>query len=394
MAIVKLTQDFIDRQLVCPEGVNRIEYVSDDRSGLYLEVRRASPGAATAYVRYKDANNKSCHQKIGRTSDMTLAEIKDAAKTLKAEIALGADPRAEEKARLAVMTLNQFFFDHYLPFAKQNKRSWLRDVQLFVRIDKRFGSRRLNEVARLELQKFHGDLLNEGLAPASANHHIKLAKRLWNLAITWELATNNPASKIRLFPENSEIENLLDADELANLTSILSTEEPKAICHLLLFLLSTGARFNEAAKSTWNQFDLVNKTWRIPSANSKGKKAATIPLNDAAMSVLNQRDSKGLSDYVFVNVKTKRPYTTIARSWVTLKKKAGIHKPLRIHDLRHNFASMLVNSGVSLYVCQHLLRHATPTCTQKYSHLNVSSLQEASNVASRKILASQEIKAA
>lgn len=394
MAIVKLTQEFIDRELVCPEGVNRIEFVSAERSGLYVECRKTSNGFGTYYLRYKDANNKSCHQKIGRTQDMTLTEAREAVKTLKAEIALGADPRAEEKARLAVMTLNQFFFQQYLPHAKLNKRSWKRDFELYSRLDKRFGNKRLNEVTRLDLQSFHGSLRNEGLAPATANHHIKLAKRMFNLAISWDLAAANPATNIRLYAEDNLVENLLDEDQLNRLITVLNTAKPRTVCLLLLFLLSTGSRFSEAAKSTWAQIDLKNRTWRIPATNSKSKKLRTVPLNDSAMSVITQLGSSGESEYLFVNPKTKLPYTTVARSWAEIKRKASINQPLRIHDLRHNFASLLVNSGVSLYVCQQLLGHSTPVVTQRYAHLNVRSLQDASAVASNKILAGSEPKAA
>jgi site-specific recombinase XerD len=394
MPVVKLSQDWINSNLICPENQSKIEYVSIEKTGLYILVGKASQGVGTYFLRYKDKSGKTCHQKIGRTSDMTLAEANDAVKVLKAEIALGADPRAEEKARLAVLTLHQFFFFHYLEFAKQNKRSWFRDVQLFVRIDKRFGARRLNEVSRLELQKFLMDLIKEGLAPASANHHIKLAKRLWNLAIMWELASNNPASKIRLLAEDNLVENVLNDEELGRLLAVLKSEKPRAVCQLVLFLMSTGARFNEAAKSKWADVDLENKTWTIPVANAKSKKKSTVPLNESAMAVLNELDTKENSEYLFLNIKTKQPYTTIARSWVALKKKAGIEKRYRIHDLRHGFASMLINSGVSIYMCQKLMRHATISSTDRYLHADLISMQNASDAASRKIMGGNQAKAA
>lgn len=392
--IIKLTQDLIDNHLVCLDGKSRTEYVSDDRSGLYVEVRATSNGRGTYYLRYKDASNKSCHHRFGKTSDISLAEVKEMLRTLRAEIELGRDPRAEEKARLAVLTLHQFFFEHYLDFAKQNKRSWLRDVQLFSRIDKKFGTRRLNEVSRLELQKFLMDLINEGLAPASANHHIKLAKRLWNVAIMWELASNNPASKIRLLTEDNLVENILNDEELSRLVAVLKSDKPRAVCQLVMFLMSTGARFNEAAKSKWSDVDLENKTWTIPVANAKSKKRSTVPLNDSAMEVINELHTKENSEYLFLNIKTKQPYTTIARSWVALKKKAGIEKPYRIHDLRHGFASMLINSGVSIYMCQKLMKHATISSTNRYLHADLSSLQNASDAASRKIMFGSAAKAA
>lgn len=390
---VHLTQSFIDNELRCPEGINRVEFTSHLRTGLYVECRSASPGTGTYYLRYKDANCKTCHQKIGRTTDMSLTEANEAVKVLRGQISLGADPRGEEKKRLASLTLNQFFNSYYLPHAKLTKRSWKRDLEIQVRLDRKFGSKRLNEISRLELQQFHGNLIREGLAPATANHHIKLAKRMFNLAIAWDLATNNPAKNIRLMAEDNLVENLLDDDQLSRLLSVLKDGKPKAVCQLLLFLLSTGSRFSEAAKSTWTQIDLKNRVWRIPATNSKSKKVRAVPLNDSAMAVINDLDTMGNHDYLFVNIKTKLPYTTIAKSWSVLKKKAGIQQPLRIHDMRHNFASMLVNSGVSLYVTQQLLGHSTPVVTQRYAHLNVSSLQKASDMASQKILAG-EFKAA
>ena len=108
--IVKLTPDFIANNLLCPEGKRRIEYVDKGHS-MYIEVRATSPGQGTFYLRYKDANGKTCHQKIGRTTDIDLEEARAHAKKLKAEITLGADPRAEEKARKAVPTFTEFFED-------------------------------------------------------------------------------------------------------------------------------------------------------------------------------------------------------------------------------------------------------------------------------------------
>jgi len=97
--------------------------VDKDGLGLYIEVRESSPGVGTAYVRYKHKNGKTCHQKIGSTAILTPAEIRREAKRLKAEITLGADPRAAAKAKKSVMTCYEFFTQEYLPHAKLRKRS-------------------------------------------------------------------------------------------------------------------------------------------------------------------------------------------------------------------------------------------------------------------------------
>lgn len=395
MAIVKLTQDFVDRQLVCPEGVNRVEFVSDERSGLYVEVRKASNGYGSYYLRYKDANNKSCHQKIGRTQDMTLAEAKEAVKTLKAEIALGADPRAEEKARLAVITYDTFFDEYYLPYAKNHKRSWDRDEELYrLRIRPAFGQRRLNDVTRLQIQKFHAKLMNEGLAAATANHHIKLIRRMLNLAIEWNVISGpNPASRIEMFAEDNQIERYMGDAELQRLLEVLRTDKRQGVCRIALFLLSTGARLNEALSAKWEHVDVEKRIWRVPATNSKSKRMRAIPLNDAAMAEINALDTKGEYEHLFINKRTKLPYVNIAKVWEDLREKAGLPK-LRLHDLRHQFASFLVNDGQSLYTVQQILGHSDPSVTQRYAHLSVTALQNAANSASKQIQSAKVPKAA
>ncbi len=395
MAIVKLNQEFIDKQLVCPEGVNRVEFVSDDRTGLYVEVRKASNGYGTYYLRYKDANNKSCHQKIGRTQDMTLAEAKEAVKTLKAEIALGADPRAEEKARLAVITYDTFFDEYYLPYAKNRKRSWDRDEELYrLRIRPAFGQRRLNDVTRLQIQRFHAKLMNEGLAPATANHHIKLIRRMLNLAIEWSVISGpNPAARLEMFAEDNQIERYMGDAELQRLLEVLRTDKRQGVCRIALFLLSTGARLNEALSAKWEHVDTEKRIWRVPATNSKSKRLRAIPLNDAAMAEINALDTKGEYEHLFINKRTKLPYVNIAKVWEDLRKKAGLPK-LRLHDLRHQFASFLVNDGQSLYTVQQILGHSDPSVTQRYAHLSVTALQNAANSASKQIQSAKVPKAA
>ena len=114
MPIIKLTQPFINNELHCTEGKVRIEICDIDLPGLYVEVRKSSPGQGTYYLRYKDSKGKTCHQKISKTHEMTLVEARKAAKTLKAEINLGADPRGEEKAKSVRRQLPCPVGDNYL----------------------------------------------------------------------------------------------------------------------------------------------------------------------------------------------------------------------------------------------------------------------------------------
>lgn len=382
MAVVKLTQQFIDSQLVCPQGVQRLEFVSDERSGLYVEVRSSSNGHGTYYLRYKDASGKSCHQKIGRTVDITLAEAKAKVKALKAEIALGADPRAEEKARKAVITMDELFNDHYLPYVKQRKRSWDRDEELYrLRIKAVFGTKRLNQITRLQIQTFHTGLLDENLATSTANHHIKLIRHMLNLAVEWEMLDKNPASRIPMFYEDNQVERYMNEEQLARLMHVLRTDSSRSVCLIVIFLLATGCRLGEALSATWSQIDKGGRVWRIPASNSKSKRMRPVPLNETALDVLNQLTTEGVYEHIFINRKTKKPYVNIAKVFDRLRSDAGLPH-LRIHDLRHQAASNLINSGSSLYVVQQILGHSDPSVTQRYSHLSVQTLIDASDNAS------------
>lgn len=381
MPTLVLTQSTI-AHLRCPDGKSRIEYCDSALPGLYVEVRPKSQGQGTWYCRYKDRNGKTCHQKIGRTCDIDLAEARKKAKTLKAEIALGADPRAEAKAQKEVPTLKDFFENHYLPFAKPRKRSWKRDVQLFARLEEAFGGQRLNRIGRQAIQTFHTGLVDCGLAHASADHHIKLLRRCMNLARDWGLMTEpNPAARIQLFNKCNLVENYLDPEQLEKLITVLKTDSNKAVCQIALFLLSTGCRLNEALTATWDQVDQKNRILRISALNSKSKRVRTVPLNDAALEVLSQLTTEGKFDHLFINAETEKPYTTIMKVWTRLRKKAGLPH-LRIHDLRHQFASFLVNSGRTLYEVQSILGHSDAKVTQRYSHLSTKTLHEAANSAS------------
>ena len=114
-------------------------------------------------------------------------------------------------------------------------------------------------------------------------------------------------------------------------------------------------------------------------------------MNDSALDVLSELDTEGVYDYLFVNhriskktgeeVGTGKPYTAIMKVWSRLRAKAGLPH-LRIHDLRHQYASFLVNAGRSLYEIQRILGHSDPSVTQRYAHLSTKSLQDAANSAS------------
>lgn len=198
----------------------------------------------------------------------------------------------------------------------------------------------------------------------------------------------NPVARIKLINADNRIEVKLDSDALTRLLRVLKTDENRTVCNIAMLLLSSGARLNEALSATHDQIDRQNRVWKIPASVSKSKRVRSVPLTDAAMDVLDQLGTT--EGYLFVSPKTKEKISHVHKVWDRLRKEAGLPK-LRIHDLRHSFASMLVNSGHSLYAVQQLLGHSSHSVTERYAHLSSRSLMDAANSASVAIRAAMPV---
>ena len=381
MAVLKLTQDFINNQLHCPENQNRIEFCDKEIPGLIIIVSSTSSGG-TFFLRYKNGSSKTSYIKISRTNELTLADARKQAKLLKLEISNGADPSNEKRVQKAVPTLSVFYEDYYKPYAAVHKRSASSDNQIFKsRLELRYGHLRLNQITKTMIISLHNELRESGLAGATCDHVVKYLRHAYNLAIDWQLVKENPASGVKLFNLDNKVENYLDATELAALMSALQTSANRPVCLIAMYLLSTGARLNEALSAKWSQINRETRTWKIPALNSKSKKVRSVPLNDSALDIIKQLDTEDEFEYLFVNRVTGNPYTNIHKAWGKIRSQAGLPH-LRIHDCRHAFASFLVNSGRTLYEVQQILGHSTSKVTERYSHLSSVTLQAAANTAS------------
>jgi integrase len=390
MPIVNLTAAFLATGLNCPPGKSRIEYCSREVAGLYVEVRASSPGQGTYYLRFKNSSGKTAHKKIARTTDISLAEAHKAAKILRGQIVQGGDPRSERKSPEGkeVPTWNDFFDHQYVPYARPRKRTWAGDVQRNVRIKAEFGSKRLTEITRKEIEDFHSGLLDVPLAPATADQHLRLIKRAFNLAVLWDVVDTNPAARVKLLRVDNKRDFYLNDGQLTRLMRVLQSDNARTVCQVAMFLLATGARLSEATGATWSQFDREHRLWRIPATNSKSKKMRAVPLNDQALAVLDEVGTEGKHEHVFINHRwinadgsRGKPIAWVHKVWDRIRVEAGMPQ-LRIHDLRHSHASFLVNAGRTLYEVQQVLGHSDPAVTMRYAHLSTKTMLEASSAAS------------
>ena len=382
--IVRLSNQFVKHQLICPTDKKQIEFVDSDRSGLYILVSRTSPNRGTYYERYKNAAGKTCHRKLARTDDISLAEAKAMVKKLRAEIALGGDPQAEIKHKRAEMTYGEFMKLYYFPYITPRRRNAARYRRLYeTQIKQEFGDVKVNAITKRQVQAFHNSLHSQGFSNAYCNRFLQLIKSSFNVGINImeTIDIKNPAVGIPLFEEESR-ERFLVSEELGRLLPIL-IEDGSQPAKMARFMLATGLRLGECMNCRWDEISLEHCSMTIESARSKSKRSAAIPLNPAAIQVLQECD-KG-TPYPFVNLATGKPYTTISKSFKRFMKEADL-KDVTCHTLRHTAASIMINAGESLYAVQKVLRHSSSAVTEKYAHLSTQSVMSASNTISEQLL--------
>jgi len=386
--IIELTKHFIETGLTVPPEKHRVEYCDSACPGLLVEVRDSASAIPTFYLRFK-RSGKTAYDRLGTIRELTLTQARKLAQQRKVEHAQEAKVVEDVKPAVGEMTLDTFWTDHYFPHAKLHKRSWKRDDQLYrIRIQPKFGDKALSSITRYEVEKFQADLLATGLSHASASHHVKLMRRMLSLAVQWEMLEKNVLKGIPLVLSliDNQVENYLDETQLKRLVEVLRADACRTPANILLFLLSTGARLNEALTATWKNIDIDAGVWKVDAIRAKGKRARNIPLNDSAKWVLEQLESRNTSPYLFPSPVQKDgqdvPYTTITRTWYRLRKLAGIPDNVRIHDLRHSFLSLLARKGASLSMIQMIAGHADPRVTTRYIHLSQSTLSEVANLAS------------
>lgn len=385
--IIEITQPLINQYLANPPS-KRTELCDSTTKGLVasFNANANSTGTATWYLRHKNAKGTTAYQRLGTTMTLTVQGARLQAMILKDQIAKGIFPASKAgasggKPETGAITLHDYFFGPYLKRAKLTKKSWVRDVQAFKHVDAVYGNTKLTDVTRQMVQAQQNDMMNSGLyKAATVNHGVKLVRHMLRQCAEDGLI---PAALtgIKLLPEQNMVENYLDDRTLGKLIGVLSTHGNRSVCLIARWLLATGARSGEALKARWVDVDRERRLWKIPATNSKGKLAGSVFLNDSALEVLDQLDTHGRFEHLFINMRTGNPLTTLTKSWERIRTLAGLPH-FRIHDLRHQHAVLLINSGRTLFEVATALRHRDPnTTTIRYAHLTSRTMQDVSNCA-------------
>lgn len=243
--------------------------------------------------------------------------------------------------------------------------SQVRDRVIAGHLKSFFDNRLLKDISSASIVDYKAIRRKAGMAPATIERELCVMKRAFNLAVKeWEWCKDNPVSRVSKERFNNQIERWLSHDEELRLLPVCTEWLRK----IIIFALNTGMRQGEILDLEWPQVDLFRKTATI--MRSKNGERRTLPLNQSALDVLkfSSKVRHLKSNYVFVNQNGARIIqSNLLRAFYTAMKKAEIQS-FRFHDLRHTFATRLVQAGVDVYTVSKLLGHKDIRMTQRYAH--------------------------
>ena len=350
----------------CKPGQSKTDYYDLTVTGFVLECRKS--GGRTYYLRYADAAGRQKQHKIGRIEDVTFAAAKKQAQRLRSEVVMGGDPGAA-KAEAKAIPLYRDLAVMHLADAKAHLKSYATtEACMRNHILPKWGKVPVTEISNRAVGLWLAEKRAAGSSPATVEKMRVILGRSYVLGQRWEVpgTERNPTRGIARKPLNNARERFLTAEEAARLREAVGASQNAQLQHIVGLLLLTGARVRELLDARWENVDVDRQSWLIPT--SKNGKPRHVPLSAAALAVIEALPRFKGCPWLVPNPDTLKPFVSIKHGWQRAIRVAKL-PGLRIHDLRHSFASYLVNSGIDLYAVGKVLGHASYQSTQRYAHL-------------------------
>lgn len=352
-----------------PAPARGLTFAKDDAvRGLYV---RVTPNGARSFVIRYTLHGRDRVYTIGQfgPGGWSLEAARIEARRLRRLIDTGTDPmamRTDARTAPTMADLCKRYLEDVAPRLRERSR---KNFEAAIKNDilPALGTLRVADVAVCDVESLHRRITKRS-APTQANRVVSLVRRLLNLAERWGWREGrNPARGIERNAEENR-RRYLKPDELARLIEALAAHPERTAADLIRFLLLTGARRGEAFSMTWDQVDFETGVWTKPSSHTKQKQEHAVPLSAPALALLSRIKENAAGPYVFPGRVPDAPLTDVKHSWRAICKAANI-EGLRVHDLRHSYASFLVSAGLSLPVVGALLGHTQPGTTARYAHL-------------------------
>jgi integrase len=301
---------------------------------------------------------------------------------LRGDILKGHDPLDARTSEREAPTMKDLADDYFEFYAEKNKRasSLRNDHQMLDNVIlPKLGRLPVAAVTQRDVESLHASLR---ATPYRANRILALLSKMFSLAVQWHAQrpvwrSDNPVANVAHFLEERR-DRWLRKDELKRLTDALNGYRDQDAANAIRLLLLTGARKTEVLSATWSQFDLDRAEWTKPSAHTKQKRVEHVPLGKVALKLLGEMKRRASGPYLFSGRTKDEPLKDLKNAWKEICLVAKLDH-VRIHDLRHTYASHLVSTGVPLAVVGKLLGHTQSQTTARYAHLAESPLRKATD---------------
>jgi integrase len=347
-----------------------------DTSVIGLKAVVGKTGNKSFSFRYQLPGGRKRCLRVGTFPAIDVPEARKIALEWRAVVDRGGDPMEQHDRQKAMPTFAEFVTNEYMPYAMLAKRSARDDASKFkVHLLPKFGDRRLCDIGRRDVEGHHV-AMRQSHSAASANRHLALLSAVFVKAVEYGRLERNPAAGLKAFREDNQRQRFLSADEIGRIYAAMATEPNQTAVAALKLLLLTGTRREESLQARWENVDLNSGQWWLPT--TKSGRSRYVTLNADAKALLASLPSRGVSPWVFPGRDGDKPLNNPLKAFNRILAAAKITEHVRIHDLRHSFASLAVSAGASLYEVQNLLGQSSPAMAQRYSHLADSSLRRAS----------------
>jgi len=409
-----------------------------DVRGFGVRVKPMPSGRKSYIVQYRNGRGQSRRLTIGPHGTFTVETARERARELLRAARHGQDPVAERKAARhapadpTVADLAERFKTAHAATKKKPSSARMDEVNLRLHVLPALGKRLVSEVTRADITKLHHDMR---ATPGAANRVLALLSKMFNLAERWGWRADgsNPCRHVEKYPER-KMERYLSAAELAVLGEVLAeaertrTETASTIAAIRLLIL-TGARLGEILSLQWRHVDHDRRRLALDDSKT-GRKV--IHLSAPALEVLAGVERREGCPWVIAGAKDSQPLVNLRKPWHRVRERATVHlwasedgsraaalvarlerelgraptyaeclaaarkeklelpvglADVRLHDLRHSFASVGAAGGLSLPIIGALLGHSQPATTARYAHLAADPLKQAADLIGERIAA-------
>ncbi|MBY6155927.1 tyrosine-type recombinase/integrase [Pseudooceanicola nitratireducens] len=357
----KINETFC-KKAEAPEKGNKV-YRDTEVTGFGLRVTAAG---ARAFVLNYTIHGRERRKTIGAFPTWSAAAAREEAKRLRRQVDQGIDPLAEEQELRKAPRLSDLYDEYervHLPTlskrgAQDQKSMWRKHIL------PKLGTTLVRDLSSRQIDDLHAEVTKTG--PTRANRVLESLRKALNLAVRWGWIDANPANGFKKNREDAR-ERHLSETEYKKVFDALNRMPNQQAANAIRLLALTGARRSEVLTMEWKDLDLELGLWNRPPEKSKDRKPKRITISNAAVSCLLDMRKSAEHGFVFPTSKGT-PMPDLKRPWAWLKKETGI-TDLRIHDLRHSFASLLISSGETLETIGKLLGHSQHQTTLRYAHL-------------------------